>query len=90
VPVTCTGVKLGPWLLRKEDNLWVFEDRLLDRMFGRKKEQTMGNWWNIRNEKLHNFYTSPSIRPAIAIKSRRMACMGTVALTSGMTNSYKI
>jgi hypothetical protein len=48
----------------------VFEDRILRRIFGPKRDQVMGGWRKLHNEELHNMYYSPSI--IRIIKSRRM------------------
>jgi hypothetical protein len=48
----------------------VLENRVLRGIFGRKKEEVAGGWRRLRNEELHNLYTSPNI--IRVIKSRRM------------------
>jgi hypothetical protein len=56
--------------LREEHKLRVFENRVLRRIFGPKRDGVMGAWRKLCNEELHNLYSSPSI---IRItKSRRM------------------
>jgi hypothetical protein len=47
----------------------VLENRVLRRLFGRKKEEVAGGWRRLHAEELHNIYASPNIR---AINSRRM------------------
>jgi hypothetical protein len=39
----------------------VFENRVLRRIFGHKREEMVGGWRRQHIEKLHNLYTSPSI-----------------------------
>jgi hypothetical protein len=39
----------------------VFENRVLKRIFGPKKEEVIGGWRELHNEELHNLYGSPSI-----------------------------
>jgi hypothetical protein len=41
--------------------LKVFENRLLRRVFGPKREEETGGWRKLRNEELHNLYSSPDI-----------------------------
>jgi hypothetical protein len=63
--------------LRKEHRLRVFENRVLRRIFGRKRDEVMGQWRKLHNEELHNLYSSPNINRYI--KSRRMRWAGHVA-----------
>jgi hypothetical protein len=48
----------------------VFENRVLKRIFGPKKDEVTGGWRKLHNEELHSVYSSPSI--IRMIKSRRM------------------
>jgi hypothetical protein len=54
----------------------VFENRVLRRIFGPKRDEVTGEWRKLNNEELHILYSSPNIRQ---IKSRRMMCVGYVA-----------
>jgi hypothetical protein len=47
----------------------VFENRVLRRMFGLKRDKLTGDWRKLHNEELHDLYSSPNM---IMIKSRRM------------------
>jgi hypothetical protein len=47
----------------------VFENRVLRRIFGLKRDEVVGGWRKLHNEELHNLYCSPSI--VRVIKSRR-------------------
>jgi hypothetical protein len=55
----------------------VLENRVLRRIFGPKRDEVTGDWRKLRNEELHNLYSSPSI--IRMIKSRRMRLAGNVA-----------
>jgi hypothetical protein len=55
----------------------VFENRVLRRIYGPKRDEVTGDWRKLRNEELHNLYSSPNI--IIMIKSRRMRWAGHVA-----------
>jgi hypothetical protein len=48
----------------------VFENRVLRRIFGSKREEVTGEWRKLHNKELHDLYSSPSI--IRIIKSRRM------------------
>jgi hypothetical protein len=39
----------------------VFENRVLRRMFGPKRDELMGDWIKLHSEDLHNLYSSPDI-----------------------------
>jgi hypothetical protein len=55
----------------------VFEDGMLRRIFGPKRDEVTGGWRKLHNEELLNLYSSPSI--IRMIKSRRMRWAGYVA-----------
>jgi hypothetical protein len=48
----------------------VFENRVLRRIFGPKREEVAGGWRRLHNEELHNLYASRNIDRVI--KSRKM------------------
>ncbi|PNF30228.1 hypothetical protein B7P43_G02536 [Cryptotermes secundus] len=48
----------------------VFENRMVRRIFGPKRDEVTGGWRKLHNEELHNLYSSPSI--IRMIKSRRV------------------
>jgi hypothetical protein len=54
----------------------VFENRVLRRIFGPKRDEVTGGWRKLHNEELHNLYSSPNI--ITMIKSRRMTLVGHV------------
>jgi hypothetical protein len=63
--------------LRVEHRLWVFENRVLRRIFGPKRDETTVGWRKLHNEKLCNLYSSPNI--IRLIKSKRVQWAGHVA-----------
>jgi hypothetical protein len=72
---------LTPW---EEHRLRVFENRVLRRICGPKREEVAGGWRRLHNEELHNLYVSPNfIR---AIKSKRMRWTEHIARTEDMKN----
>jgi hypothetical protein len=62
--------------LREEHRLSVFENRVLRRISGSKREED-GSWRKLHNDELHSLYSSPNIFRVI--KSRRMKWAGHVA-----------
>jgi hypothetical protein len=60
--------------------LRVFENRVLRRIFGPKREEVVGGWRRLHNEELHNLYTSLNI--VKAIKSMRVRWVGHVGCGS--------
>jgi hypothetical protein len=59
----------------------VFENRVLRRIFGPKRDEVTGEWRKLYNKELHDLYSSPSI--IRIIKSRRMRWEGHVARMGG-------
>jgi hypothetical protein len=55
----------------------VFENRVLRRIFGPKRDEVTGDWRKLHNEELHNLYSSPSI--IRMMRSRRMRWAKNVA-----------
>jgi hypothetical protein len=51
------GCKTWSLTLRDEHKLRVFENRLLRRIFGPKKDEVTGGWRKLHNEELHKFYS---------------------------------
>jgi hypothetical protein len=64
------GCEIWFLTLREEHRLRVFENRVLRRLFGPKRDEVTGEWRKLRSEELHIFYSSPNI--IRHIKSRRM------------------
>jgi hypothetical protein len=74
--VVLYGCETWSLTLREEHRLRVFENRVLRRIFGPKREED-GSWRKLHNEELHSLYSSPNI--VRVIKSRRMRWAGHVA-----------
>jgi hypothetical protein len=68
--VVVYGCETWSLTLREEHKLEVFENRVLRRIFGLKRDEAIGGWRKLHNQKLHHLYCSPSI--IIMMKSRRM------------------
>jgi hypothetical protein len=77
LPVVLYGCETWSLTLRAEQRLRVFENRVLRRVFGPKRDEVTGEWRKLHNEELHDLYSSPCIIKII--KSRRMGWAGHVA-----------
>jgi hypothetical protein len=74
--------------LRGEYRLRVFENRVLRRIFGSKREEGAGGWRRLHKEGICKLYTSPNIIQVIT--SRRMKWEGHIALMGEMRYVYSI
>jgi hypothetical protein len=86
LPVVPYGRETWYLTIRKEHRLRVFENRVLRRIFGPKRDEVTGGWRKPYNEELHNLYSSPNRM----IKSRRMRWLGQVARMVEKRNAYRI
>jgi hypothetical protein len=66
----------------------VFENRVLRRIFGPKRDEVTGEWRKLHNEELRDLYSSPSVIGII--KSRRMRWAGHVARMGKKRNAYRL
>jgi hypothetical protein len=75
----CGKIKLLK--LREKRRLRVFENRVLRRIFGPKRDEVTGEWRKLHNEELHDLFSSPNIVWMIKLRMRlagHIACMGEV------------
>jgi hypothetical protein len=66
----------------------VFENRVLRRIFGPKRDGVTGEWRKLHNEELNDLYCSPNI--VRVIKSRRMRWVGHVARMGERRGVYRV
>ena len=66
----------------------VFENRVLRRIFGPKRDEVIGKWRKLHNEELNGLYCSPST--VWVIKSRRMRWAGHVTRMVESRVVYKV
>jgi hypothetical protein len=85
LPVVLYGCETWSLTLKEEHRLGVFENRVLRRIFGPKRDEVAGKWRKLHNEELHALYSSPSI--IIIMKSRKMRWAGHVARMGEKRNS---
>jgi hypothetical protein len=74
--------------LREEHRLGVFENRVLRRIFGPKRDEVTGEWRKLHNEELRDLYSSPSI--IRIMKARMMRWAGHVARMGEKRNAYRL
>jgi hypothetical protein len=70
LPVVLYGCETWSLTLREEQRLRVFENRVLRRIFGPKRDEATGDWRRLHNEELNDLYSSPNI--IRLIKSSRL------------------
>jgi hypothetical protein len=81
------GCETWPLALREEHRLRVFENRVLRRIFGPKREVN-GSWRKLHNDELYNPYSSPNI--VRVIKSRRLRWAGHVTCMAEGRGVYRV
>jgi hypothetical protein len=74
LPAVWYGCETWSLTLREELRLMVFENRVLRRIFGLKKDEVRGVWRKLHDEELNDLYCSPN--RVQVIKSRRMKWWG--------------
>jgi hypothetical protein len=86
--VVLYGCETWSLTLREKHRLGVFENRVLRRILGPKRDKMTGKWRKLHNEELHDLYSSPSI--IIKMKSRRIRWAGYVTRTGEKRNAYRL
>jgi hypothetical protein len=82
------GCETWSLTLREEHRLRVFENKVLRRIFGPKRDEVTGGWRKLHNEELRGLYSSPNL---IRItKSRRMRWVMHVAQMGEKRNAYRL
>jgi hypothetical protein len=86
--VVLYGCEAWSLTLREEHRLGVFENRVLRRIFGPKRDEMTEEWRKLHNEELHYLYSSPSI--IRIMKARRMRWARHVTRMGEKRNAYKL
>ena len=73
LPVVLYGCEIWSLTLREECRMMVFENRVLRKIFGPKRDQVTGEWGKLHNEEINDQYSLINMR---VIKSRRMRTYG--------------
>jgi hypothetical protein len=88
LPFVLYGCETWSLTLREEHRLRIFENRVLWRIFGPKRDDVMGEWRKLHSGELHNLYSSPVI--IRQIKSRGMRQVGHVSCVGVGSKVYKV
>ena len=87
LPVVLYGCETWSLTLREESRLRIFENRILSRIFGPKRDEN-AEWRRVHNEELCILYRSPNI--VRVNKSRRLRWAGYVARMEEGRSAFKI
>ena len=74
--------------MREERKLRAFENRVLRRVFGPKRDEVTGKWRKLHNEELSDLYYLPNILRVV--KSRKMRLAGLVARMGEVRGVYRV
>ncbi|KAJ4429399.1 hypothetical protein ANN_21556 [Periplaneta americana] len=85
---TCLGCETWTITLREEQRFRVFENKVLRKILGAKRDEVTGEWRKLHNTELHALYSSPDI--IRNIKSRRLSWAGHVARMGESRNAYRL
>ncbi|KAJ4442688.1 hypothetical protein ANN_04277 [Periplaneta americana] len=88
LPVVLYGCETWTLTLREEQRLRMFENNVLRKIFGAKRDEVTGEWRTLHNAELHALYSSRDI--IRNIKSRRLRWAEHVARMGESRNSYSV
>ncbi|KAJ4448338.1 hypothetical protein ANN_10353 [Periplaneta americana] len=88
LPVVLYGCETWTLTLRKEQRLRVFENKILRKIFGTKRDEITGEWRKLYNAELHALYSTPDI--IRNIKSIRLRWAGHVGRMGESRNAYRV
>jgi hypothetical protein len=88
LPAVLYGCETWFITLREDRRLKVYENMVLRKIYGPKRDEVTENWRKLHNEELHNMYSSPDI--IRQMKSRRMKWAGHVARMVEKRKLYKL
>ena len=73
--------------MREERKLRLFENRMLRRIFEPKRDEVIGEWRKLHNEKISTLYSTPNI---IRVIKSRMSWVGNVARMGEKRGAYRV
>ena len=88
MPVVLYGCETWSLTLKEERRLRVFENVVLRRIFGPKRDEVKTEWRKLHNEELDDLYSSPNI--VWVIKSRRIRWAGHVVQMGEKRGVYRV
>jgi hypothetical protein len=88
LPVVLYGYETWSLTLREKCRLRVFENKVLKRIFGPKRDEVTEEWRRLHNKELHALYFSPNI--IRMIKSRRLRRAGHVERIGERRCAYRV
>jgi hypothetical protein len=88
LPVVLCGCEIWCLTLREEHRVWIFEIRVLRKVFGSKRDEVTGEWRRPHHEDPYEMYSSPtSIR---VTKSKIMKWTGDIARMGNRRGAYRV
>ena len=88
LPVVLYGCETWSLTLREEHRLRMFENKVLRKIFGAKRDEITGEWRKLHSAELHALYSSPNI--IRNLKSRRLRRAEHVARMEQYRNAYRV
>jgi hypothetical protein len=86
LPIVLYGCEAWSLTLREERRLRVFENKVLRRIFGRKKDEVTGEWRKLHNEELYSLYSSSNV---ILLSNQNNETGGHVARMGERRGAYR-